>query len=147
MYKGSKPVTIRIPTNIIDSKKQKLAIMPNIIHSLDASMVISIINNYNSYNFFSIHDCFATTANNIGFLNYIIRIAFIELYANEPYINKLHNFIINYIKQNNYIIEEEGKHTSYILLEGEKYYIPIVPKISDMTLFLKEVKKAIYMVN
>ena len=62
--------------------KQNNAIVPNLIHSLDALSLFWIVKIFfhenskenNNLNFFSIHDCFAVTANNIPNLIKIIKL-------------------------------------------------------------------------
>jgi DNA-directed RNA polymerase len=66
-----KPITISMLTNKINTTKQKTAFMPNLVHSLDASHIIllieKIINVYKNhhnvewiYPLYTIHDCFGS---------------------------------------------------------------------------------------
>lgn len=61
----------------IDRKKQRNALMPNLIHSLDATSLTLLFdifyrkvryNNNNNVNFYSVHDCFGVTAPNVRVL-------------------------------------------------------------------------------
>ena len=49
--------------NKLNFKKQKRALMPNLVHSLDAASLALVIDSFfkieNEKNFYSIHDCFA----------------------------------------------------------------------------------------
>jgi len=71
--------------NEINNRKQIQAIIPNIIHSLDASHLIKIINsvsrghkdaryrvNYLKY-IIPIHDCFGTLQNQLGLLEEMVK--------------------------------------------------------------------------
>lgn len=104
LYKG-RDYTIKFPTNIIDIKQQVHGFMPNLIHSLDASVLHLLLKklstNYTNQ-FFSIHDCFATTANNINTLNIIIRECLL--------------FILIIIMLMNYIIHFKMKLKKYMKL-------------------------------
>lgn len=51
-----------------DRTKQSNALMPNLIHSLDASSIAILydyLSNHNIRNVYTIHDCFAVTADNV----------------------------------------------------------------------------------
>lgn len=49
--------------------KSKNAISPNIIHSLDATLLMSIVNEFNEcMDIVTVHDCFITSPNNMKFL-------------------------------------------------------------------------------
>ena len=63
----------------MDSRKQTQSIIPNIIHSLDANHLISLINNAIKDKFspiITIHDCFGTHPNKMEILEYKKRIYF-----------------------------------------------------------------------
>jgi DNA-directed RNA polymerase len=71
IIKKIKPITISMLTNKINTTKQKTAFMPNLVHSLDASHIIllieKIINVYKNhhnvewiYPLYTIHDCFGS---------------------------------------------------------------------------------------
>jgi hypothetical protein len=91
----------------MDIAKNIRAFMPNLIHSLDATSLSLLVNNYfNLYdnkvrNIYGIHDCFATTFNNMGFIIENLKLIYIFLYSNKKYLKELDDNIINHIK--NYI--------------------------------------------
>lgn len=100
---------LKIKTNKLDKKKQSRALMPNLIHSLDASSLSLIldlfyqnsnhIENFNhKINFFAIHDCFAVTANNIDNLFKFIKLVYIKIYSDDNYLKKFDKGIIESIK-------------------------------------------------
>ncbi|KII82659.1 hypothetical protein PLICRDRAFT_677072 [Plicaturopsis crispa FD-325 SS-3] len=80
--------------------------MPNLIHSLDGASLALIVglffndNEFNSkgINFFSIHDCFAVTANNVGALIKLIKLVYIKIYSDDSYLKRFDQGIINSIK-------------------------------------------------
>jgi hypothetical protein len=159
----TKTSVIREWLPIVDKLKQSQAIIPNIIHSLDASHLIKVINT--SYNreispIVSIHDCFGTLPNNMCNLSKIIRSEFALLYSCEPFLVKYHEKLISSINENNSdyyeIIEKDGKNlVSYYKIkdnkDGSKKYInkiieiPNVPKTGSLD--LKEIINAIYLTN
>lgn len=58
----------------IDKRKQIAALMPNLIHSLDAASLVMLLDGYfndkkfSVKNIFSILDCFGVTANNMSYV-------------------------------------------------------------------------------
>ncbi len=82
--------------------------MPNFIHSLDASNVHLFLHKINmslQIPVYSIHDCFASTPNNLDLLVARVKEAFIEIYFNEDgYLLKTHNKIIEQIKASNEVV-------------------------------------------
>jgi DNA-directed RNA polymerase len=52
--------------------------MPNLIHSLDAFNIHLLIPKLTDQPIYTIHDCFATTPNNMATLEYFIKEAFVE---------------------------------------------------------------------
>lgn len=82
--------------------------MPNLIHSLDASSLTllyerfaaSYESNNNFTQFFSVHDCFATTCDKVYLLKTILASVYTELYTNDPYLIKFDNSVLTNIEDN-----------------------------------------------
>ena len=128
--KRNKPITISIPTDKIDKIKMERAFMPNFIHSLDASnvhlLLYSLINN--PIPTYTIHDCFASTPNNLLLLERRVKDAFIDIYFKEEgYLAKTHEYIINQISNIYEIHKENGK--MYINKERKILEARINPQI------------------
>lgn len=73
------------PTHTIMKSKAKSAIAPNIIHSMDASHLLSTVLKgleNNVKDFFLIHDSFATTPSQTDILFRVVRESFVEMYEN-----------------------------------------------------------------
>src|SRR5258705_13294199 len=75
-------ISIKTPIqNKINLRKQNAGIVSNIVHSLDATnialLVNNLINNYLELEVITIHDCFATHANNVEILKYQVKLAFL----------------------------------------------------------------------
>lgn len=70
--------------------------MPNLIHSLDASS-IAILYSYLSKNkitdIYTVHDCFAVTANNVETLISDLKSVYLYIYTGSEYITNLDNHI------------------------------------------------------
>ena len=85
--------------------------MPNFIHSLDASNVHLLLENLSiNYNIpiYTVHDCFASTPNNIELLELIVKEAFIEIYFKDKgYLLKAQNNILAQIKATSEIFIEK----------------------------------------
>jgi DNA-directed RNA polymerase len=64
----------------IDLRKQNEAIVPNLVHSFDASNISLLIKGLddvqNNINMLTIHDCFATDANNVDLMVLHVKMAF-----------------------------------------------------------------------
>lgn len=94
--------------------KQKQAFMPNLVHSLDAAslaLLIDLYFNNSKYivasskneivkNIFTIHDCFAVTANNVENVMDLLKFVYIKIYSESNYLRKLDKGIIDFIKLN-----------------------------------------------
>lgn len=87
-----------------DKNKQLRALMPNVVHSLDALSLCMLIDNYfNLYNskfknIYSIHDCFAVTANNVNYISDTLKIIYIQIYSDKDFLHTFNSGVINNIK-------------------------------------------------
>lgn len=130
-----------------DNRKQKQAIIPNVIHSLDASHLINLINTAKSINLtpiITIHDCFGTHPNKMGLVNKLVLKEFVSLYTKGDFLINFHKQILKSLVDNNYEIfttaeklmklnnVDESIHVKtrtvkYIIIEDEKLFIPNIP--------------------
>ena len=77
---NNRNIVIKEFTEKLDKRKQNQAIIPNIIHSLDANHLMSVINySYKHLPFpiITIHDCFGTHPNHMEDLEKIVKLEFI----------------------------------------------------------------------
>ena len=135
---NSKPVTISLPTNELNKQKIQRSFMPNLIHSLDAANIHLLFKNMQKEkekinSIYTIHDCFATTANQMFYLEYLIKLSFIQIYFSDGnYIEKMHNHIVEQIKSyagDNFIISENNFVTTKGIIINNKYMeIPNIPE-------------------
>ena len=124
LIKGSKPITILLPTSDLNYRSIKTGLMPNFIHSLDASNIHLLIKlilllNINNINLYTIHDCFATDYKNMAILEILIKKSFSDLYFNSNYLNLIHNSFINQISSITTVFEETSKDekNKFILID------------------------------
>jgi DNA-directed RNA polymerase len=149
---NSKHVTISLPTEQFDLNKMKRSFMPNFIHSLDAANVHLLLLKLSDLKkpcpVYTIHDCFASSPNNMGFLEEQVKQAFIEIYfRDEGYLRILHQGIIEPINSTIGIINIEGK--DYIDHES-RLPIPDLPsafKIKDTSEFIKGLLNSKYFIG
>lgn len=76
-----------------DLKKQKRAIRPNLIHSLDASAIAMLYQDLGNIDLFTIHDCFAVTANNVSLLVYKLKKVYRKMYSSNIYLLEFDNVL------------------------------------------------------
>jgi DNA-directed RNA polymerase len=86
--KKNKTAILREWTGKIDKRKQVNAIIPNIIHSLDASHLINLLNTAISEDLntiLPIHGCFGAHLNQMKKLAFLVKVEFVKLYTNNNF--------------------------------------------------------------
>jgi hypothetical protein len=135
----NKTLVLRDFVDEINNRKQNQAIIPNIIHSLDASHLIKLLcsvaadaERENGLNYIiPVHDCFGTHPNQLGILEQKVKREFIWIYTNEKFLVKFHDKIIKNIKDNNLEIINKDNKMFVIFYNNDKeelLYIPDLPK-------------------
>jgi DNA-directed RNA polymerase len=124
--------------NKIDLRKQNQGIVPNIVHSFDASNIALLVkgitadfNMNHKMNLLTIHDCFATNANDVDSMVLQVKLAFLSLYSDKSFITTYHNFILDYIHKTGYLItnkQSEGQKISYVVTDKVTLRIPNIPQ-------------------
>jgi len=85
----------------VDKLAMKRSFMPNFIHSLDVANVHILISSMSNKSLpvFTVHDCFASTPNNMNKMERLVKSAFIDIYfTDEGYLLKLHKHLTQTIK-------------------------------------------------
>lgn len=98
--------SLRIPIrDVYDDKKQKRALMPNLIHSLDSTSLVLMTDKYfkeldeEHRNIYAVHDCFGATCNNMWYIVNTLKLVYISLYTAEGYLKKFDDGLIKHIKE------------------------------------------------
>jgi DNA-directed RNA polymerase len=109
------------------------AIVPNIVHSFDASnislIIKTLLENNNNINISTIHDCFSTNCNNVNLMREHVKFAFLLLYLNKNFVEHYNNYILNYIYNSGYIISDNHIHFNEIVKNKMKEKIVKIPEI------------------
>lgn len=143
----SKSVILREWDNTIDSFKQVQAIIPNIIHSLDATHLVNILNSAKEIGLapvISVHDCFGTHPNQMSALSHQVKKEFVLLYSQEEFLSTFHDRIMQSITDNGY----QTKMIRGInrVMIGDKWHkVPVVPKLGELD--LQRIMDAKYMIS
>lgn len=146
-----KPVTISIPTQILNTRRIKTSFMPNLVHSLDASNIHLLCENLTNQPLYTIHDCFATTPNNMEFIESSVKNAFIKIYfSSGNYLEKMHQNMMDQIKS--YATEFstiDGKE--YVTIDNKDYLLPTLPKSfvnkEMVDIFIKGIQKSKFFIS
>lgn len=115
------------PKKTLKKTKQRSAVAPNVIHSMDATHLLQTVNasvKEGISHFCLIHDSFATHAANTGRFGAIIRETFVALYENFDIFQEVH-------KAAKEVLSEEGRKK-----------LPNVPPRGSLN--LQEVTKSLY---
>ena len=125
-YFKKRGVTIQLPTTQLDFRANTRSFIPNLIHSLDAANIHLLVNDLTeikeikNLNLYTIHDCFATTPNNMKIINDKLKSAFIKMYFDLNFINLMHDSFIYQINSITNIYTENIKENGILL---EKNFI------------------------
>lgn len=130
--------TLAIGNKKLYKSKQIRALMPNLIHSLDATSLALLVNEYfdsenNVNNFYSIHDCFAVPASKVSKMIRLLKLVYINLYSENQYILRFDKGIKESIKT------QFGDH----VLDEEKGIISVIIQDELITLDFPDIKKVI----
>lgn len=134
----------------MDNGKQNSAIIPNVIHSLDASHLTNVVNRafeYNNRQVITVHDCFGTHPNNMNSLFNLVKDEFIKLYINEDFIKRFHEKNIQSIRDFGFTIKHDNTRDQDFVIDnaGSVYYIPSIPDMG--TLNLNRIKESKYIIT
>jgi hypothetical protein len=148
----SKPITIKLPLNKLDNKSIISGFMPNLIHSLDASNIHLLIPKLTDQPLYTVHDCFATTANNMSKLDNLIKETFIQIYFTDGnYLSNMHTSLVKQIKDNVSEILINKKGEEYVVIKCKTYIIPQIPIEFTSTehneLFMNGIFKSKFFIN
>jgi hypothetical protein len=123
---SQRSTTFLLKGKAIDQIKQKNALMPNIIHSLDACL-LTRLSLMVKFDMLSIHDCFGSVAADSEALQKAIKTAFVEMYEDRDFIEKFHEGVLKQIVESKpgYSIVD---NMLYVPKTGVMHAIPTPPR-------------------
>lgn len=144
----NRTAVLRNWTNDVDTRKEVQAIIPNIIHSLDASHLNLVVNSWNNY-ILPIHDCFGTHPNNMESLANLVRLKFVEIYAKKDYLKNIDKKFRLMLKDNSIELVLKNNIEYVKIPKKDRYLYLEIPKLPEMgKLNIKDIiKKGKYMIS
>nr|QWO71374.1 RNA polymerase [Termitomyces sp. DKA64] len=155
-------VTIK---NKFNEQKQKIALMPNLVHSLDAASLCVVMTKYfkeiDNKNLYSIHDCFAVPCNKVNLITELLKVAYCIIYTKKKYLIEFNNNFIDSIKihygENNVYINKE-KEKLIVITESPQgslyeervkisFKFPSIDSIIDSKISNIDVSKSCYLAH
>lgn len=145
----NKTTVLREWTKDLDKRKQLQAIIPNIIHSFDASHLIQVISQWDKDKYIlPIHDCFGTHPNDMFNLSQIIKREFVRIYADYKFIEELRKHFINDLKKYRIeTIEKNGKEYIKIKRKNRNEILEIPQLPEKGTLNIQDVLESNYIIS
>ena len=146
--KKSISVVLRTGTDKLDKSKQIQAVIPNIIHSLDASHLINILNtglNSTLSHIITVHDCFGTHPNEVGDLKKLVILEFIKLYTDTDFLNLFHERLLQSFTDNQVEVHTDENGKKYLKPNRIKIYLPEIPPKGELDLL--KIKESQYIIN
>lgn len=145
-------IALKVPTSKIDRRRQREALMPNIIHSFDASNVVKTVDILQKDNIeiFTIHDCFASHAANIHKVQLAVKMGFIKLYVNRDVLAKFHEGCLTNIENHDPSIITLNRDQGIVRLryspnDFKTFKIPVIPQLGSFD--ISKIIESKYMVN
>jgi DNA-directed RNA polymerase len=133
-----------------DLRKQSNAAMPNLIHSLDASSIALLykeLSGNNTLNLYTIHDCFAVTADRVELLINLLKGVYLKIYSDDIYLLTLDKHI-KYTILNSFGPTIFSQDQKYIILDNkEKIAYPKLDKVIDTKICIKSLKQSSLKLN
>ena len=97
-----------------DKNHQIRALMPNLIHSLDASSLALLFDAFHKSfevqpQFLAIHDCFGTTFDKVEILKTILASVYMDLYCTNPYLDQFDSDVLYSIERAGVSIDKKSR--------------------------------------
>ena len=135
----NRTAVLRKWTSKQDIKREVQAIIPNIIHSLDATHLMKVIDRWDKDKYIlPIHDCFGTHPNDMIKLAEIVRLEFVSLYSQYDFLQNLDAKFRRELKEYKVeIVDIKGvEHVKIKIHRKEESFIPlpILPERGSMNI-------------
>jgi hypothetical protein len=145
----SKKLVLKDWTKELDKRSQMGALIPNIVHSLDASHLMEVIKKIKAQKIdyiLPIHDCFGTHPNDLAAVYDILKFEFINIYSNQEFLKSFHENILYVIKKNKFTtVKKNNRHYIKLRIKDKLIEIPEVPNSGELD--LNQIKFSLYMFN
>lgn len=136
-------------TDNLNTDKQLQAIIPNIIHSFDATHLIQVILDWDKNKYIlPIHDCFGTHPNHMYNLSQVVKKQFVKIYSDYKFLEVLRNNLINDLKKYRIeIIEKDKEEYIKVNIKNKKRFLklPVLPKKGELN--IEDVLNSTYMIS
>jgi hypothetical protein len=155
-------ITISVTDKLKTLKsKQILALMPNLVHSLDSNSLCLLYDAFykevakeDVVNFYSVHDCFGVTANNVDLLINLLKSVYISVYSDKTYLEQFDKYTLENIKavygedKCEYFDTPKGR---YMVINNTKHLLPdIAPLIKNTPIInntYKSLRKSMFLIK
>jgi DNA-directed RNA polymerase len=114
-------------------EKQKRAIRPNFIHTLDATTIALLFKNFDSKILYTVHDCFAVTADKVVGLKDQLKSIYLKMYTEDAYLLNFDKFVRDSIKNTDPNAFDQDEKNIIIIYKGKEKIVPF----PDITKILK----------
>jgi DNA-directed RNA polymerase len=144
-------ITLRVKDKTkLNKMKQGIALMPNLIHSLDATSLALLFKRYHNKggsnnSIYTIHDCFAVTANNVASLIETLKDVYIEIYTDRSYLETFDKNIRECIKMHYKDVVFEG---NIVTINDTNYEYPSIDLVTTKKLYSpKDIIQSSYLIS
>lgn len=150
LFQKTKTLIYKELTDKTDKSKQEQAIIPNVIHSLDASHLMKILIQGEKDQFgpiITVHDCFGTLPSKMEELDFRVKKEFLLLYIDGNFLFKFNERCLQTIRDNGIEIYSNSKDKKeYVITQNNKLLpIPTLPSIGSLD--LEKITKAKYFIT
>lgn len=129
--------------------------MPNLVHSLDAASLGLLIDSFykenKSKNFYSIHDCFAVTCNNVNLIYQFLKLSYCQIYIKDSFLRSFdEKFKKSILDQVGIDFNKTNPYTRTLNIENSEPEVLIYPdinKVLDPSITKLDIKDASYSIN
>jgi len=118
--------------NEMDTRAQTLGLNPNLVHSIDSSIVILLLSKYQDKlnPLVTIHDCYISHPNNMLSLVEILKDEFIEIFEKENLLEKFHQDLLLILDKHKVKYKVEKNKVILLIKDSLDSDLPLIQKYS-----------------
>ena len=132
LLRKKKSLVVQRPDGKLDKGKQVAAIIPNVIHSLDAAHLMKfVVSAFDSglNPVLTVHGCFGSHPNQLEALQFLVKLEFIQIYSNAYFLEKFHSRNLQIITDNNHkILSDKKTGLQYTVNLNKKFLYSQCPR-------------------